>query len=90
MVACCPRVSVGRIADIAGDRISIRPVVDLQRLSFVTILTMADDPGYAVDDIFDQSFQALPPDDDGFSLEGLNAVGSRTQADVSTNEGEAE
>ena len=83
-------IPVGRIADIAGDRISIRPVVDLQRLSFVTILTMADDPGYAIDDIFDQSFQALPPDDEGFSLEGLNAVGSRTKTDVSTSAGEAE
>ena len=82
-----PGIPVGRIASIDGDRITVRPVVDLQRLSFVTILTMEEYPGYAIDDIFNQSYQSLPPDDDGFSLEGLNAVGTRTKTDVSTSDG---
>lgn len=85
-----PGIPVGRISEIDGEKITVRPVVDLQRLSFVTILTLDEDPGYAIDDIYDQSYQAVPPADDGFSLEGLNALGDRTTTDVSTNTGDAE
>lgn len=79
-----PGIPVGRIDRISGNAISIRPVADLQRLGFVTILTMNADPGFSVDDIADQRFQPLPIDDQGFSLEGINALGQRTRSDVST------
>lgn len=85
-----PGIPVGRIASINGDQITVEPVVDLKRLSFVTILMMDESPGYAVDDILDQSFQVLPPQDESFSLEGLNALGQRSKTDVSDTEGGSE
>lgn len=82
-----PGIPVGRINSIQDGRITVAPVVDLKRLSFVTILTLAEDPGYAVDDLLEQSYQVLPPQDEGFSLEGLNALGQRSKTDVSGAEG---
>ena len=83
-----PGIPVGRIEKIQSNAISVRPVADLQRLSFVTILTMDRDPGYSVDAIEEQRFQPLPVDDSGFSLEGLNALGQRTSSDVTAEEGD--
>lgn len=83
-----PGIPVGRVERVTTNRISVKPVVDLQRLGFVTILTMNEDPGFAVDDIFAQRFRPLPVEDDRFSLEGINALGQRTSSDVTAGDNE--
>ena len=77
-----PGIPVGRIEAIRGNEISVRPVADLQRLGFVTILTTDEAPGFSADSLVGQRFQPIPPEEEGFSLEGLNALGRRTTSDV--------
>lgn len=81
-----PGLPVGRVKSVNADTIVIEPVVDLQRLSFVTVLTTDKDPGFSVDDMLSQTFSPLPAQEDGFSLKGLNALGQRTETDVSGTE----
>ncbi|MCE2517293.1 MAG: rod shape-determining protein MreC [Alphaproteobacteria bacterium] len=78
-----PGLPVGRVAAVSDDRIVVEPVVDLQRLSFVTVLVTEDDPGFSVDDVLAQTHSPLPPADNSFTLKGLNALGQRTETDVS-------
>jgi len=73
-----PGIPVGRISEVRSDMIKVRPVVDLQRLGFVSVLTTPEDPGFALDDIYDQTFRTLPEDEQGFTLEGINAFGQRS------------
>ena len=47
--------------------------MDLKRLSFVTILVTDEDPEFSVDDIYNQAYSPLPPEEDEFTLKGLNA-----------------
>ena len=81
-----PGIPVGRIEAVRGNEISVRPVADLQRLVFVTILTTDEAPGFSVDSLSEQRFQPIPPDEEGFSLEGLNVLGQRTDSDVPASE----
>ena len=83
-----PGIPVGRIESVSGNEVSVRPVADLQRLGFVTILTTDDSPGYSADALLDPRFQPIPPDEERFSLEGLNALGGRTSSDVPAAEQE--
>ena len=74
-------IPVGRITEVSADTIKVWPVADLQRLGFVSVLTTKEDPGFAIDDIYDQTFRTLPQDEEGFTLEGINALGQRSQGD---------
>jgi len=76
-----PGIPVGRISEVHLNRIKVRPVVDLQRLGYVSVLTTAADPGFALDDIYDQTYRTLPQDEEEFTLEGINALGQRSPAD---------
>jgi rod shape-determining protein MreC len=78
-----PGLPVGRVKSIRGGRITIEPVVDLQRLAFVTVLVTQEDPGFNVDDILSQTYSPVPTQEDIFTLKGLNALGQRTETDVS-------
>ncbi len=80
-----PGIPVGRVAAINNNDIVIEPVVDLQRLSFVTILVTDDDPGFSTDDILNQAYSPLPPEQDEFTLKGLNALGQRLETDITTD-----
>ena len=75
-------IPVGRISAINGDRITIEPIVDLKRLSFVSVLVTEDDPGFSTQDLMNQAYSPLPENQDGFSLQGLNALGQREDSDV--------
>jgi rod shape-determining protein MreC len=77
-----PGLPVGRVASIKETEITVEPLANLQRLSFVTILVTDEDPDFVADDIYDQAFNPLPPEDDGFSLKGLNALGQRLETDI--------
>ena len=79
-----PGIPVGRIEAVRRGGISVRPVADLQRLGFVTILTMDNPPAYSADSLAAPRYQPIPEDDAGFTLEGLNALGRRTDSDVVT------
>ena len=83
-----PGIPVGRVESVSGSEVSVRPVADLQRLSFVTILTTDEAPGYSADSLLSPRFQPIPPDENRFSLEGLNALGGRTASDVTATEQE--
>lgn len=78
---------VGRIVFIGDDRITIKPVVDFKRLSFVTVLVTEEDPGFSADDVLAQTHSPLPFDKDNFTLKGINALGQRTDDDVNDSEG---
>lgn len=80
---------VGRVSAVQGDQISVEPVVDLQRLSFVTVLVTEEDPGFSVDDILTQTHSPLPPEENNFTLKGLNALGQRTETDVANPEADS-
>ena len=75
-------IPVGRVEALQGGEVTVSPIADLQRLGFVTILTVEDPPEYSVDPISAPRFQPIPPEDGGFSLEGLNVLGQRTTTDV--------
>ena len=77
-----PGIPVGRIAGINNRRISIQPVADLERLSFITILTTKTDTNFTVEALNNQRFSPLPKSDEGFSLEGINAIGQKTESDL--------
>ena len=68
---------VGRVVQIADKAIYVKPIVDFSRLSFVTVLNWAEGHERPRDPIFEQSFVPLPESDEGFSLEGFNALGQR-------------
>ena len=76
-------IPVGRIRSINGDQIAVDPIVDLKRLSFVTVLVTEEDPGFSTKDLLNQAYSPLPEDEDAFSLQGLNALGQRKDSDVS-------
>jgi rod shape-determining protein MreC len=82
-----PGIPVGRVSSIRETEIKVEPLANLQRLSFVTILVTDDDPDFVTDDIYDQAFNPLAPEDDGFSLKGLNALGQRLETDILNNGG---
>ena len=77
-----PGIPVGRIERVNNNSVTIRPVADLQRLSFVTILVMDEAPTYAVDDIYNQRVSPLPEKDDEPFFEGINALGQRIESDI--------
>ncbi|MGU9961926.1 MAG: rod shape-determining protein MreC [Candidatus Puniceispirillales bacterium WSBS_2018_MAG_OTU23] len=77
-----PGLPVGRVSAVHDNTITIDPVVDLQRLSFVTVLVTETDPGFSVDDISAQTYSPLPPIENNFTLKGLNALGQRTDSDA--------
>ena len=68
---------VGRVVQIADRAIYVEPIVDFARLSFVTVLNWAETNDRPQDPIFEQSYAPLPENDEGFSLEGRNALGQR-------------
>ncbi len=75
-------IPVGRISSINNDLITIDPIVDLKRLSFVSVLVTEDDPGFSTKELLSQAYSPLPEDEDAFSLQGLNALGQREDSDV--------
>ena len=77
-----PGIPVGRIAGINNRRITIQPVADLERLSFITILTTKNDTNFTVEALNNQRHSPLPKSDEGFSLEGINAIGQKTESDL--------
>ena len=81
-------IPVGRIRNINGDLITIDPIVDLKRLSFVSVLVTDEDPGFSTKELLDQAYSPLPQEEDGFSLQGLNALGQREDSDVTQNDGQ--
>ena len=81
-----PGIPVGRIREIEGNSITIDPVVDLKRLSFVTVLMTEKDPSFSMKDILQQAYSPLPEAKDQFSLQGLNALGQREDSDVLQND----
>jgi len=68
---------VGKVVQITDQRIRVKPVVDLQRLSFVTVLSWPKENDMPRDDVSDQSYSPLPDDTNSFSLEGINAFGQK-------------
>ena len=78
-------IPVGRVRSINNDQIYIDPIVDLKRLSFVTVLVTKDDPGYNTQELLNQAYSPLPETKDEFSLQGLNALGQRKDSDVATD-----
>jgi rod shape-determining protein MreC len=75
-------IPVGRVSAIGDYVINIDPLADLQRLVYVTILVTDKDPEFSTDDIYNQAFSPLPPEDDGFTLKGLNVLGQRLETDI--------
>ena len=72
-----PNLPVGRITSISDGSIRIDPSADLRRLTYVTVLVW-DNPNARLSDALDnQAYSPLPPADDTFSLEGINALGRR-------------
>lgn len=80
-----PGIPVGRVSAIQNNDITIEPIVDLKRLSFVTILVTDRDPEFGIDNIYNQAYSPLPPEEDEFTLKGFNALGQRLETDI-TNE----
>ena len=81
-----PGIPVGRIASISNNDVKIEPLVDLKRLSFVTILVTENDPGFNIDDIFNQAYSPFPPEEEEFTLKGFNALGQRLEDDISNDD----
>ena len=81
-----PGIPVGRISSIQNNDVTIEPVVDLKRLSFVTILVTDEDPEFSIDDIYNQAYSPLPPEENEFTLKGLNALGQRLETDITTDD----
>ena len=79
-------IPVGRVESISSNTIVVRPVVDLQRLSFVTVLVTERDPAFGADDIFNQAYNPLPAEEDSFTLKGLNVLGQRLETDILTED----
>ena len=71
---------VGQVVQITENYIRVKPVVDIQRLRFVTVLIWPEENDMPSDKLFDQSYSPLPDEDNAFSLEGINAFGQRTGA----------
>ena len=69
---------VGRIIQVTEDHVRIKPIVDFQRLRFVTVFMWPEDNDMPSDDILTQSYSPLPKQESEFSLEGINALGQRT------------
>lgn len=77
---------LGRITAInntGGDtkQIRISPTVDLRRLTYVSVLVWDEANERTRDDLANQAYSPLPPADEVFSLEGINALGQRQSAD---------
>lgn len=68
---------VGRVVQVTEDHIRVRPIVDFQRLRFVTVYMWPDDNDMPSDDLFRQSYSPQPKQENEFSLEGINAFGQR-------------
>ena len=78
-------------------QIRISPTVDLRRLTYVTVLVWEEGNGRTVndlngfdgfgdfDDLTNQAYSPLPPADEEFSLEGINALGQRQPTDNRSN-----
>ncbi|MEK9860086.1 MAG: rod shape-determining protein MreC [Alphaproteobacteria bacterium] len=81
-------IPVGRVVSIKDYQIKIKPVVDLRRLSYVSVLVTDKDPVFSTQDLLNQAYSPLPPSDDTFTLQGLNAVGERQSSDVLENKAE--
>ena len=78
-------IPVGRIEAIRGNEISVRPSADLQRLSFVTVLTTDDPPDYSVDVFSEPRFQPIP-DEGETAFERLEEQGQGSDDKVSASE----
>ncbi len=54
-------IPVGRVASVGDDHITVKPIVNLQRLTFVTVLVSDRDTGFSLDDLANQAYNPLPP-----------------------------
>ena len=70
-------LAVGRVDQVDGDNIRVRPAVEFRKLGYVSIL-IGDTEGVDRSDLSQGSFfTPLPIDDDKRLLEGVNASGTR-------------
>ena len=72
---------VGRVVSNRRNTVTVKPFVDLQRLSYVTVLIWPDDGRDFSDDVLSQTYNPIPKDEDGFSFEGINALGQQRARD---------
>ena len=86
MSCICKLPQFVRVSSIQNNDVTIEPVVDLKRLSFVTILVTDEDPEFSIKDIYNQAYSPLPPEENEFTLKGLNALGQRLETDITTDD----